>query len=117
MNDVRADLFLPVDRTLLEGEETFVSDSHAAIVAAIRDCDAARAEAAAIAYVAEIRGLIPHEPQGLCLLRRRESSAPHRAPPVICIMWMGEPMTTTAVFTFCRASCNSPDAPCSRATP
>jgi GntR family transcriptional repressor for pyruvate dehydrogenase complex len=58
MNDVRAELFLPVDQALLEHRESFVYDSHAAIVAAIRERDAERAAVAAAAHVDQILELI-----------------------------------------------------------
>ena len=58
MSDVRADLFLPVDQDLLEHQESAVYDSHAAIVAAVRDRDPDRAAAAAVAHVEQIRRLV-----------------------------------------------------------
>ena len=58
MSAVRAELFLPVDQDLLLHRETYVYDSHAAIVAAIRDRDPVRAAAAAAAHTEEVRGLM-----------------------------------------------------------
>ena len=54
MNDVRADLFLPVDLSLLQHQESYVYDSHSVIVNAIRERDAERAAAAAAAHVDQI---------------------------------------------------------------
>ena len=57
MNDVRAELFLPVDLALLD-EEPLVYDSHAAIVTAIRAGDAKQAGDAAAAHVDQILRLM-----------------------------------------------------------
>jgi GntR family transcriptional repressor for pyruvate dehydrogenase complex len=53
MNDVRADLFLPVDLSLLD-DESMVYDSHALIVKTIRERDPDGAAAAAAAHVDQI---------------------------------------------------------------
>jgi GntR family transcriptional repressor for pyruvate dehydrogenase complex len=58
MNEVRMELFLPVDQDLLLHRETYVYDSHVAIVAAIRDREPERATAAATAHTEEIRRLM-----------------------------------------------------------
>lgn len=58
MNDVRMELFLPVDPDIFLHREVQVYDAHEAIVAAIRDGDPERAAAAATAHVDDIRSLI-----------------------------------------------------------
>ena len=57
MNDVRAELFLPVDLTLLD-EEPVVYETHAAIVIAIGRGDAERAGEAAAIHVNQILRLM-----------------------------------------------------------
>lgn len=69
MIDVRAELFLPVDLSLLE-EESVVYDSHALIVKAIREGNADGAAAAAAAHVDQI----------LLLMRRAAGRAVTGAP-------------------------------------
>ena len=56
MSAMRMELFLPVDQDLLQHRETYVYDSHAAIVAAIRDREPERAAAAA--HTEEVRRLM-----------------------------------------------------------
>jgi GntR family transcriptional repressor for pyruvate dehydrogenase complex len=58
MSAVRMELFLPVDQDLLIHRETYVYDSHAAIVAAIRAREPERAAAAASAHTEEVRQLV-----------------------------------------------------------
>jgi len=58
MSAVRMELFLPVDQDLLLHRETYVYDSHAAIVAAIRKREPELAAAAAIAHTEEVRQLV-----------------------------------------------------------
>ncbi len=69
MIDVRAELFLPVDLSLLE-EESVVYDSHALIVKAIREGNADGAASAAAAHVDQI----------LLLMRRAAGRAVTGAP-------------------------------------
>ncbi len=58
MSSVRAELFLPVDQALLENRDTYVYDSHAEIVEAIRRKDPDRAAAASMVHVEEVRKLM-----------------------------------------------------------
>ena len=58
MDAVRADLFLPVDQELFDESETDVYDSHAGIIAAIREHEPERAAAAAALHVERVRKLV-----------------------------------------------------------
>jgi GntR family transcriptional repressor for pyruvate dehydrogenase complex len=58
MNEVRMELFLPVEQELLVPREGNVHDSHTAIVTAIRERDQQAAAAAAAAHTEEVRRLM-----------------------------------------------------------